>query len=715
MNTTVLSLLEAALTCIVHAGWQAVVLGAAVWIVCRLLDKSLQPRWRFALWLVVFARLALPVVPTSPWSLFQLASFTQREPAIEAPADGPLQDRETRPLADPPVQPMRSLSAPAVEVPVQPLDEEERPVVGGVEPMLSAYACLALIWLAGVLLLAGRRIWLAIQLARQRRSWRQVSDARILRVFEECRQELGLVWPVELLVAPGLAGPATGGLWRPYIVLPAKFVSSFSEDELRLVLLHELLHVRRLDMHSDRLAALLAMVHWFNPIAWLALTCLRRERELACDAAVLDRVDSDEARRYGHLILKSAEQLRIPAPLPGAVEMFGPNLSLARRIHMIANHRKPTRTRRALGSLLVILLIAVGLTDARIAGRGPEKEERESNSSRPALGKTIILAGVCQDEEGTSLKDVRVTVYRQDFTQMKSERLRQGTTDDRGGFRFTDLPALPRSGERGTWTYGLTCTKKGRASVIQRLSAETPTDKITVTMKPGATLQGRVTDPSGKPVAGAWVWTYGLLIDPLPGVFSSRTDADGHYAITDLPAWDVAKQKPTPSADGRSMTAISHCYFWVRHPDYGEQRPVYKRVPDTINITLQPAGIIEGRVLDQITGKPAADVLVSMQSTHKSKAIGGHRTRTDRGRQVSLLFPPRCYLQHLGRCTGAGLCRHRFICRHGRQDAYGPGLEAYRGRLDRGPSDRCRDRQARQPRSAKPAAAGRRRVRSLAP
>jgi beta-lactamase regulating signal transducer with metallopeptidase domain/5-hydroxyisourate hydrolase-like protein (transthyretin family) len=630
MNTTVLSLLEAALTCIVHAGWQAAVLGAAVWIVCRLLGKSLQPRWRFALWLVVFARLALPVVPTSPWSLFQFVSLPQGEPAVEAPAKGLLQDREIQPPTDPPVQPMPSLSSPTVEAPAQPLDEEERPAVGEPEPRLSAYACLVLVWLAGVLLLVGRRSWLAIQLVKQRRYWQQVSDTRVLRVFEECRLELGLVWPVEVLLAPGLASPAIGGFWRPYIVLPAKLVSSFSEEELRLVLLHELLHVRRLDMHSDRLAALLAMVHWFNPIAWLALACLRRERELACDAAVLDRVDSDEARRYGHLILKSAEQLRLRTPLSGAVEMFGPNLSLARRIHMIANHRKPTRTRRALGNLLVLLLIAVGLTDARIAGRSPEKEERESNPSRPAPDKTLVLAGVCQDENGTALKGVRVTVYREDFRQLKAERVREETTDDQGEFRFTDLPALPRPSKRGGWSYTLTYTKKGRASEIQRLSAETPTDKITIPMKPGATLQGRVTDPSGKPIAGAWVWTNGFLNDPVDGVCSSRTDAEGRYAITDLRAWDVVKLKPTPSADGRTMTAISHCYFSVRHPDYGEQRPSYKRVPDTINIKLQPAGIIEGRVLDQITGKPAANLLVCMQSTNESKAIGYHQARTDR-------------------------------------------------------------------------------------
>jgi beta-lactamase regulating signal transducer with metallopeptidase domain/protocatechuate 3,4-dioxygenase beta subunit len=629
MNTTALSLLETALTYTVHASWQAAVLGVVVWGTCRLLGKTLPPRWRFALWLIVFARLALPVLPASPWSLFQLASVARPEPAIEVPAKELRQDREMPILADPSVPSMPTVSPPSVEAPLRSLEEEERPAVRDSVPMLSARAWLALVWVVGMLLLVGRRSWLALTLARQRRTWHRVEQPRILHVFEQCRRDLRLSRRVELFLAPDLAGPATDGVWRPCIVLPATLVSSFSDEELRLMLLHELLHVRRLDVPSDRLAALLAIAHWFNPIAWLALACLRQERELACDAAVLDRVGSDAAHRYGHLLLKIVEQLHVPAPVPGAVEMFAPRLSLTKRIHMIASHRKPRRTARALGTLLVILLIAVGLTDARIAGRGPGKEDRESDPPRPAAEGAIVLAGVCQDENGAALQDVRVAVYREDFLQLKTERLREGKTDRRGGFRFTDLPALPRPGEHREWMYVLTCTRKGRASVIQRFSAETRTDKLTIPLKPGATLQGRVTDPNGRAVAGAWVWTDGRLNDPLPGVFSSRTDADGHYAITDLTAWDVAKLKPTPSRDGRSMTAISHCYYFVRHPDYGEQRPAYKRVPDTINVTLQPAAIIEGRVLDELTGKPASKVLVYIQGTNSSKVGASRYTRTD--------------------------------------------------------------------------------------
>ena len=74
-------------------------------------------------------------------------------------------------------------------------------------------------------------------------------------------------------------------------------------------------------------------------------------------------------------------------------------------------------------------------------------------------------------------------------------------------------------------------------------------DKVAITLPPAAALRGRVTDTKDKPVAGALVWTDGLHrrpngYQPLEGVYSAQTDADGRYAINDLHAWDVAKRKP---------------------------------------------------------------------------------------------------------------------------------------------------------------------------
>src|SRR2546428_68820 len=63
---------ESWLTWLIHAAWQAALLAAAVLLLTRLMGRRLDPRWRFALWLVVFARLAVPVLPAAPWSVFGL-------------------------------------------------------------------------------------------------------------------------------------------------------------------------------------------------------------------------------------------------------------------------------------------------------------------------------------------------------------------------------------------------------------------------------------------------------------------------------------------------------------------------------------------------------------------------------------------------------------------------------------------------------------------
>src|SRR5262245_815327 len=56
-----------------RASWQASVLAALVLAVHLVLGKRLPARWRHAMWMLVLVRLALPVVPSSPLSVFNLA------------------------------------------------------------------------------------------------------------------------------------------------------------------------------------------------------------------------------------------------------------------------------------------------------------------------------------------------------------------------------------------------------------------------------------------------------------------------------------------------------------------------------------------------------------------------------------------------------------------------------------------------------------------
>ena len=204
-----ISLLEALGARMVHAGWQAAVLGLCVLVVSAVLGSRLPARGRFALWLVVFARLALPVVPSAPWSLFRLlpalgeGPTTSAYPAPQAaePTERPMTLPAARPVTAP--VPVVAVAPPEPGTPGEPIPEPSLSL------SLSPVQGLAVLWAVGGPLLVLRRIWLGLRLARQRRSWRPVVDAAISATFAECLRELRVARRVELLWAPGPAGPAT--------------------------------------------------------------------------------------------------------------------------------------------------------------------------------------------------------------------------------------------------------------------------------------------------------------------------------------------------------------------------------------------------------------------------------------------------------------------------------------------------------------------------
>ena len=632
MNTAAMIWLESALGWVVHASWQAAVLGLIVLGASRILRPWLPASWRSGLLLVVFARLALPVAPSVPFSPWRLAAMPSPD---QAPSPAEV-NRTVRPPDPGPREPAMIRTLPRADAPAPRVAPEEAGQAAVAAPAWSLLRWTALGWVAGVFLLLARLGWLARRLTRRQQSWQPVADPGLRLLFEECRAELGIRRPVSLVTTPGRVGPATCGVFRAYVVLPEGLVPRLTRDDLRLVLLHELMHIRHWDVLVDRAAACLVAVHWFNPVAWLLLRSLRRERELVCDAAVLGHVGAAAVAPYGRALLTVVEQLRPVAPGAGAVGVFGQDASLTRRIRMIADYQKPTVFATILGSVLVLLTAVLGLTDAAEApGASDRNSENQSAAAAPraeggtpAPAETLTIAGRCEDEDGRPLKGIKVELYRMGYTHRKAERTREGTSDAAGRFRFQNLPPLPREDERAGWFYAVAAAEKGRASTIQWVRTGQPTEDITIHMPPGATLRGRVTDGNGQPIAGAMVWVQGLLSDPLEGVMSARTDRDGRYAITDLRAWDAAKVKPTDHGNG-AFTRVSECFFWVRHPDYAEERPGYRRIPDTIDVKLQAAGIIEGRVLDHVTGKPAAGAVVQMQATNADRGRGWGQTHTD--------------------------------------------------------------------------------------
>jgi bla regulator protein BlaR1 len=149
-------------------------------------------------------------------------------------------------------------------------------------------------------------------------------------------------------------GPAVVGWWRSRIVLPADFRERYTRGERRLVVAHEIAHLRNGDIHAQALASALRCLFWFNPLVHVAAAAFRFDQELACDARVLEKFPRGRGR-YGSAMLKT--QLAVTG-LPVGCHWQSSH-AIKERIQML-KQPLPARTRRIAGSLLVATIVGCG-------------------------------------------------------------------------------------------------------------------------------------------------------------------------------------------------------------------------------------------------------------------------------------------------------------------------------------------------------------------
>jgi len=132
--------------------------------------------------------------------------------------------------------------------------------------------------------------------------------------------------------------PMTWGIRRPAILLPAD-ANDWTDDRRRDVLLHELAHVKRHDFLVQLIARVACAVYWFHPLAWLAATRLREERERACDDQVLRAGATPSA--YATHLLEIARGLRAArATSLASVAMARPAQLATRLIDVLDTRRR---------------------------------------------------------------------------------------------------------------------------------------------------------------------------------------------------------------------------------------------------------------------------------------------------------------------------------------------------------------------------------------
>lgn len=262
-------------------------------------------------------------------------------------------------------------------------------------------------------------------------------------------------------------------------------------------------------------------------------------------------------------------------------------------------------------------------------------DSKPESDAKPAPNESVekvVIRGTCQSEEGQPVANARVRVFRKTDNDEPLPFLVETTADQDGKFELRDIetttPAKPD-------LLVIVTAEKHVPFVDGPMKHDNGVIELSAVMssKPG-TLSGIVTDSRGQPIKGVTVFLPAGGNHPYPGIWSAVTDEKGRYAITDMKRWTPESTK-TFDPKTQSGTMTSACYFSLKHPNFPLTRAKNTAVPQDVNVTLYPPAMVEGQVVDAVTNRPAANVVVSAQGVARH---GWSQTKTDADGRYRLLL-----------------------------------------------------------------------------
>lgn len=350
--------------------WRASWLILAVLCLRRLLRDRVPARVVFWVWIAVVVRLLLPVSFPAVWSPFRDRSVDRPAVVLARNTVSLAGDASDR-LAVAPTQAMSAGDGTAVPA----------------QASIGWTGWCAIGWAIGAAVLLSARVYAYGRFARALRR------SAVPETINDPRDGAVTVW-----VTDAVSAPALHGVFRPRLLLPPRFIESVTPAELRHVVDHELAHAARRDLLVHSLARGATILHWFNPLVWLAVQRMREDCELACDETVVRRMSENEREAYGATLLKivTLGDFRTLPPLGlGVVES---KRQIKRRIHMIAAPKSSTVTGAVLAGAVLALATVLTLSRETQAAPAPTLTPAAPpvDSAVPAR-KTLAKAAIVYD------------------------------------------------------------------------------------------------------------------------------------------------------------------------------------------------------------------------------------------------------------------------------------------------------------------------------
>ncbi len=371
-----------------------------LFVVVGAVDLLVLRRWRTSLrcavWSLMLVKLLLPPSLQGPLALTGLLSA----PAIEAGA-------EMQPLRrkSPPVEMSRQITAspPAAVGQGGPADATRSTTASATQVALSREdtsqyllsvlrqvnwkTWVMLAWATCVAFLGGLFIRRLMEVRSLVKSSRPASS-RLQAALRDAQRTLGVpAASLAIHITDRLHSPAICGFWQPAILVPQTLERVLTPDQLRLVLVHEVIHWRRGDLYLNAAQSLLQIVYFYNPLVWASNLVLRRLREYGVDEETLIMSHSS-AGNYAETLVNVAASSSLPRTVPRlALGVIESRSSLTQRVERMLSRPLPASSRLGWKGLLCTMLLGVVLLP--LAGRKQILQAEDKPAAQASPEKAV--------------------------------------------------------------------------------------------------------------------------------------------------------------------------------------------------------------------------------------------------------------------------------------------------------------------------------------
>lgn len=414
-------MLNALLPLLISLSLSGSVLVLVLFLCKPLYQKRLSRRWQYYIWLVVIARLLLPFAPKANLTDHIIRKMEATVSTTESGSQA--QPGSSHGEASAP----ETTSSPSLQA------VEETPPSSKPSASFFSWLCQqsGTIWLIVAVGLLIRKITIYQSFVKYMTAGRaEVANIELWEQLGILAKEAGIQRPVALYTNSLISSPLLIGFFRPCIVLPS---ADLPEPEFRCTILHELAHYKRRDMFYKWLVQITLCIHWFNPFVYLMKREIDKSCELACDEAVIRRLDAKGRQLYGGTLLHAAQNGGYVKNSVASVTLNEGTKQLKERLDSIMTYQKISKPMRVFTCLLTCLLLCTALFTGAYAA-APAPLSKPGRAGLPASHASDTDSGYAK--WGISEKNDRF-YYQEELTRifmdMKPDRSFQNFSFNRYG------------------------------------------------------------------------------------------------------------------------------------------------------------------------------------------------------------------------------------------------------------------------------------------